>query len=182
MDESSFEQIFKLHYAYLCNIAYTVIKDKDEAKDVVQHVFLKIWQNKTAIQQSPKSYLHRAVINAAINHLEKQRHMVDIHENEGVIAIDGHKEDVDISKLTNFVAREVQKLPPKCQAVFSLSRYEGLSNKEIADYMDISVKTVENQMGKALKTLREVAKEKGGLDLLRLVSLVLGLIYGFYKF
>ncbi len=181
MDESSFEQLFKRHYAYLCNIAYTVIKDKDEAKDVVQQVFLKVWQNKVGIQQSAKSYLHRAVINSALNHLEKNKPKVDINENEGYLMMEVQKEDYNIDRLKDFIAAEVKKLPPKCQTVFSLSRYEGLSNKEIATYMDISVKTVENQMGKALKTLRDVAKEKGGIDLLSAITLLLGIAGSFYK-
>ncbi|MDN5213368.1 RNA polymerase sigma-70 factor [Fulvivirgaceae bacterium BMA12] len=180
MQESAFEHLFKTHHAFLCNVAYSVVKDKDEAKDVVQQVFLKLWQSKTEIQ-SAKSYLHRAVVNAAINHLDKNKNTVKVELPENMASVNEDGQGVALKALADIVLAEVRKLPPKCQTVFSLSRYEGLNNQEIADYMDISVKTVENQMGKALKILRQAVKDRRGVIFETLI-LICMILYAFFNY
>ncbi|MDN5203835.1 RNA polymerase sigma-70 factor [Fulvivirgaceae bacterium BMA10] len=163
MDDQSFERIFKENFTVLTNIAYSVVKDSDVAKDVVQQVFLKMWRNREGlnVQSSLKNYLHRSVINTSLNHLEKEKRLTEMsegHTNNLAFAKNDVEQQVVRNEVEMKVKEAVSALPIRCQTVFSLSRFEGLSNKEIADHMDISIKTVENQMGKALKSLRESLK------------------------
>lgn len=161
MDETSFETLFRENFEVLNNIAYTVVKDKDVSKDIVQQVFYKLWKNRSSvdIRTSMRSYLHRAVINTSLNHLEKNKRLVKVEDDQlakstiatGVDAIG----QLSYNELQGKLKVAVDALPPRCRLVFSLSRFEGLSNQEIADRMETSIKTVENQMGKALKSLRE---------------------------
>lgn len=160
MDEATFETIFRQNFEVLINIANTVVKDRDVAKDIVQQVFYKLWQNREDVNiKSMKSYLHRAAINTALNHIDKHKRLVHVDNDQLIrneeVEVDIGGLDLDEHDMNGMVASAINDLPPRCKLVFTLSRFEGLDNKEIAEYMETSTKTVENQMGKALKALRE---------------------------
>ena len=160
MDEATFETIFRQNFEVLINIANTVVKDRDVAKDIVQQVFYKLWQNREDVNiKSMKSYLHRAAINTALNHIDKHKRLVHVDNDQLIrneeVEVDIGGLDLDEHDMNGMVASAINDLPPRCELVFTLSRFEGLDNKEIAEYMETSTKTVENQMGKALKALRE---------------------------
>ena len=163
-NELTFETIFKSYYVMLCNFAYSFLEDKDESEEIVQSTFLTIWEkhDNIDINTSLKSYLYRAVHNSCLNRIKHVK--VKTSHRESVLGKDQDYNDdasgVLISKeLEHQIEVAINSLPPKCAMVFRLSRFENLSYAEIAEQMDISVKTVENQMIKALKTLREELKD-----------------------
>lgn len=160
MDEASFEALFRENLEVLNNIANTIVKDRDVAKDIVQQVFYKLWTRKDelSIQTSMRSYLHRAIINTGLNHVEKHKRMVHVETDDlpesTIMVREEALHQLEASDLDEVLNEAMDQLPSRCRLVFTLSRYDGLTNKEIAEHMETSVKTVENQMGKALKHLR----------------------------
>ena len=163
-DEAKFiEVLFKTHYAALCRTAFRVVGDRDAAEDLVQDVFVKIWNGRQTLRitTSLKAYLHRSAVNAALNYLEKRQRQVNL-EPEALSnlqpAVNSLEESLSLKEVEARVEEAIQALPPACRTIFVLSRYEAMSYQEIADALDLSVKTVENQMGKALKTMRHYLK------------------------
>ncbi len=156
-DRTAFEQLFRAHYRPLCAFALQYVKDADRAEDVVQELFFRLWQDRerTTVTISLKAYLFAAVRNRCLNALKTQGRVRSLNEevdDRGEDAVRGEEEHTDrIARVQAAIAA----LPEERRKVFRLSRYEGLKYHEIADRLGISVKTVENQMGKALKTLRE---------------------------
>ncbi len=155
--ELGFEELFRMHYKMLCNAANTILNDKDASEDVVQDVFFNFWKKKELLPiiQSVKSYLYRSTINASLNQLEKNKKTIRFSDTklaESLVVNAG--ENFNHKELQTKIEEAINQLPPKCKVIFVLSRYEGLKYKQIADYLGISIKTVENQMGKALQMLR----------------------------
>ena len=156
-----FESVFKEHYNSLANYALSILKNEHDAEDVVQDLFIRIWQNTPEVIESPqvKYYLLTAVRNGCISHIRKQAGKTfvqpeDVHLHE---AEEEKKEAVeDLAIIAN---RAMEQLPPQCQLIFRLSRFGKLTYQQIADELGLSVKTVENQMGKALKMMREYARK-----------------------
>lgn len=159
-DKSILEAIFKTHYSSLCKTAYRILRDKDIAEDIVQDVFCQFWQkNQTiALQDSILAYLHKSVINQSLNSLRSQKNRNNRETSFGnaVYEEKNYTEEILLLKdLKIKVDRVIDLLPPACRMVFVLNRYENLKYKEIASQLNISVKTVENQMIKALKHIRQ---------------------------
>jgi RNA polymerase sigma-70 factor, ECF subfamily len=157
-DEGSFRQIFNSHYANLCKYANTILRDMDEAEDVVQSVFLKILEKKesTNVTSDIKSYLYRAVHNFCINKIDylKTRRLYqeqNILENSGKV----QSPNVFPTELEDSILVIIDKLPVQCRKIFIMSRYNEMKYSEIADVLGISVNTIENQISKALKILRK---------------------------
>lgn len=144
----------------MCNYACAIIKDKHTAEDLVQSIFIQLWESDKLIQlDNPEPYLLRCVKYKCIDHQRSAKTKKEIHLDQ--LPELGQQEhsnlaEEDIIPLMNFFAA---KLPPKMQKVFLLSREKGLGYTEIAELMEISPKTVENQMGSALKKLRKLLKE-----------------------
>jgi len=158
-DISKLEELFKMHYASLCNVSVNIVHDRAAAEDVVQDVFLKIWnkRDKLVINTSLKGYLFRSTINTSLNYIESNKRNVPIQKElaEDIQSTVSKVEDQLVAiELQEKLSQSINMLPPKCKQVFMLSRFEGMKYNEIAEYMGISVKTVENQMSKALKRLR----------------------------
>lgn len=153
-----FEQVFKEHFKNLHAYACSILKDEDEAEEMVQNVFYKLWEKKEKISelQSVPAYLYRSVYNECMNYVkhEKVKMTYEAHAvHHGSIA--GQAADTATAKeLEHRIATALADLPEQCRTIFQLSRFEELKYREIADKMGLSVKTVENQMGKALKILR----------------------------
>ena len=162
--ETAFEMIFRTYYQPLCKYAYSFLNDKDEAEEVVQASFISIWEKRgeLSIQTSLKSYLYRMVRNACLNVIKhekvKQQH-AQVQLAGGEPAQESSSQPVLASELEQKIYESMKLLPEQCRLVFQLSRFEGLKYQEIADQLDISVKTVENQVGKALKIMRTQLKE-----------------------
>ena len=162
-NESAFEMLFKTYYKPLCNYSYSFLNDRDEAEEVVQSTFITVWDKRQSIeiQTSIKSYLFRMVRNASLNVIKhskvKQAHAK--HEMAGGEPL--HEEvtqSVISSELEKRIIEAMKTLPEQCRLVFQLSRFEELKYSEIAEQLNISVKTIENHMGKALKMMRAQLK------------------------
>lgn len=153
--------IFKKYHSSLCQTSFRIVQDRDVAKDVVQEVFIKFWNNRTGPEVSNlKAYLQKSVINSSINHLEKHRkfkkaEMEDASEIADSINADGL---INVSELQEAINQGIESLSPACRVAFCLSRYEELTNAEIAEHLLVSVKAVEKQITKALKSLRIALK------------------------
>ncbi len=153
------EALFKQYYTLLCRTAVRFTKDTEAAEDLVQEVFCKIWQNREVldISSSYKGYLVRSVTNQALNYLEKQKRLVlteDSSPFENTYSANTTMELLEGSEMESKIQHALEALPPQCRLIFEMSRFEEMSYKEIADSLTLSPKTVENQMGKALKILR----------------------------
>jgi RNA polymerase sigma-70 factor (ECF subfamily) len=158
-NEQVFGQVFRRWYTALCTYALSFTgNDPDEAEELVQQVFLNIWEHRERFPNvvSVKAYLYRAVHNSGLNLIEKQKRKVSIDDSPLHVAHlrEEHTSGLQVQELELAIGDAVDRLPIQCRRVFELSRYEQMKYKEIADVMNISVKTVENQMGKALRILR----------------------------
>lgn len=158
-NERVFETVFKKHYQALCNYACGILKDMDDAEEVVQSIFLKFWEQREGIEinVSLKSYLYRAVHNTCLNRLKHlkiqetyRQYVGDYLEN----SYDSATDILDKVALESSIEDALKKLPEQCRLIFKMSRFEELKYQEIADRLGLSVKTIENQIGKALKIMR----------------------------
>jgi RNA polymerase sigma-70 factor, ECF subfamily len=158
-DEKAFEQVFKHHYKPLHAYAYTLLKDDAAAEEMVQNVFYKLWERTDGlhITGSLAAYLYRAVHNESLNYLKHQKVRSE-HSLRVSYHMDGRGESatrtVRMKELEEKLRTALAELPVGCRTVFQLSRFEELKYSQIAEVLGISIKTVENQMGKALKLLR----------------------------
>jgi len=158
-DEAAFEQVFKTHYKNLHSYAFTMLKDEDEAEEMVQQVFFKLWERSEHLSFSGPiaAYLYRAVHNESLNFIKHQKVKAG-HQLHVAYSMKNKSEQASPKmirkELENKFREALNELPEQCRTVFQLSRFEDMKYKEIADKLDISVKTVENHMGKALKLLR----------------------------
>jgi RNA polymerase sigma-70 factor, ECF subfamily len=159
----SFEALFRQYYQMLCTYALRFVKDPDTAEEIVQDLFYKLWEKRTELQinTSVKSYLYSAVHNRCLKFIEhrnvetRYRNYYLLHESE----IDNEPGDsATISELQGVIEHTLNALPERCSRIFRLNRFEGLKYHEIALKLSISVKTVEANMGKALKLLRKNLK------------------------
>ncbi len=158
-DEKAFARIFNRYQGPLFDFAYKRIRDKDEAKDIVQEIFVRLWNNREGlkIKSGIRTYLYRCVLNGILNNLSRQvvreeyvnslQQMIDEHTREA----DYHIREADMEKLINV---EIAALPPKMRMVFEMRKREYLSNREIACKLGISEQTVETHMKRALRVLR----------------------------
>lgn len=160
-DSSSFEKLFRSQYPALVAGACRILNDKARAEDVVQDVFLKLWQKRDeiSVEENLPAYLHRAVINHAINIYKQQYRQLTDHTAEVAESSDNAYSAADqaleTTQLTDKIEKAIASLPQHSRGVFILSRFEEMSYREIAEKLEISVKTVEKHMANALKHLRK---------------------------
>lgn len=175
-DKKAFETLFNEYYDRLAYYAFQYLKDKDSAEDVVQELFAKLWINRQqlSVETSLNAYLYGAVRNACLNQLKHQK-VKEAHITSTVFStVDNNyiSNEIDAKDLEKLIKSCIIDLPPERQRIFLLSREQGLKYQEIATKLDISVKTVESQMGKALRFLRERLKEYLILIMLFLVEVL----------
>ena len=159
-DEAAFERVFKTHFKRLHAYAFTILRDEIQAEEMVQQVFFKLWERNEnlSLTGSVSAYLYRAVHNESLNYLKHQKvrsnhqlHVAYSMKNE----VEHPAKRVITGELEKKIHTALNELPEQCRTIFQMSRFDELKYREIADKLGISVKTVENQMGKALKLLRE---------------------------
>lgn len=173
-DIPAFEMLFKTHYKPLCRFAHSYLPDPDVAEEVVQNTFISFWEKRASIEvdTSLKAYLYRSVRNACLNELKRQK-VRQIHANqvlaEGEPLTQASDHLTIRAELETKIQEALQTLPEQCRLIFKMSRFEELKYQEIADQLNLSVKTVENQMGKALKLMRIQLK-----DYLPLIIILMG--------
>lgn len=176
-----FEELYKTHYKALRNAAENIVRDKDAAHDVVQEVFVKLWNRRDELGAilNERAYLMRSVVNTAITHLSHIKKKKDI-EHMHIEWQGSTDDDVMTRELQTKIDTALENLPPKCKAIFVLSRFENMKNKDIAATLGLSLKTVENQMGIALKKMKDDLKMYFKGD--AIVLLALGLNSLFYAY
>jgi RNA polymerase sigma-70 factor (ECF subfamily) len=179
VDEESFEAVFKTYFKALHAYAMAILKESETAEEIVQSVFLKLWEKRETLEisSSLKAYLYRAVYHESLNHIKhqqvKRKHWDHAHYEmtQGKPEQVGEQIKGQENELYERFQLALEKLPEKCRMVFNLSRFEELKYQEIADRLEISIKTVEAHMGKALKTLRVELAEFLPLLLIFLLNL-----------
>lgn len=158
-NEAVFETVFRQYYAPLCRYARPMLGDIDEAEEVVQAVFLAVWERRETllITTSLKAYLYRAVHNRCLNRLNQQSVQAG-HRQQAADELYSNPPSPTQQLMTDELSTRLQqamgRLPEQCRRAFELSRFDELSYREIADRLGIATKTVENQIGKALRILR----------------------------
>lgn len=171
--EEKVELLFRQYYSPLCKSLFRTLRDPSLAEDIVQEVFLKIWDKRAtlSIDAGISAYLYRASYNTALNFLKSQKTNLDIEGlTETLRDNENAEKDLNFQETEAHVLRAIGALPPKTKLVFSMSRFEELSYREIAERLDISLKSVEKHMGIALQKLRENLKEYLVILLLSLLS------------
>jgi RNA polymerase sigma-70 factor (ECF subfamily) len=161
-DGKALQVIFKLYHSRLCATAFRMVQDREVAKDIVQEVFIRFWEKHTALpgELDVKSYLYRSTINGALNHLKKTK-QIRQDSLEGIKEIpEPHlaESNLYVHDLQTSLTHCVERLPPVCRTVFMLSRFDDMSNGQIAGHLQISLKSVEKHMTKALKYLRSALR------------------------
>jgi RNA polymerase sigma-70 factor (ECF subfamily) len=158
-DYNAFQVLFKKMYAPLCQFCVKFVHVKEIAEELVSDVFYNIWKNRSRlIVTSPKAYLFTAVRNKGYDHLRKVKRSVwvDLEAATHIASDCTNSQDMLIhEELHHKLERSVSSLPKQCRLIFELSRDHGMKYKEIATMLNISIKTVETQMGRALKHLRQ---------------------------
>ena len=158
----TFEKVFHAHYKALVIYAKTILKDANEAEDIVQQVFITIWEKRTSMEvhTSLKALLYKSVHNACLNKIKQQvvrsKYAADAQHNHQKMATD---DGLHRKELQKSIENAVSAMPDQCGRIFKMSRFDQLKYQEIADELGLSVKTVENQMGKALKIMKEHLKD-----------------------
>lgn len=161
--EAAFEQLFHRYYAPLCLFTAHILHNREKAEEVVQEIFLRVWIRRQTLEiaSSFRSYLFFAVRNQCINLLEhekvEKRHAAQAHlDTLTDSSLEPWFMEVDLRRK---IEQSIELLPEKRQQIFRLSREEGLTYQQIAERLNISVKTVEAQMGLALKQLRAMLRD-----------------------
>jgi|SRR5690606_12288005 len=158
--KADFERLFRKYYQNLCSYVFYFLKDHAAAEEVVQDVFFALWQKRDELKitSSVKSYLYKAARNHSLNvlkHIEVRENYKQHNERLRAETEAGEEGVLETKELQKRIENAINQLPPERKRIFVMSRYEDLKYREIADELGISVKTVEAQMGKALRFLRE---------------------------
>jgi RNA polymerase sigma-70 factor (family 1) len=154
----AFEEIYLRYWKKLYSAAYKRVQSREISEELVQDIFTSLWVNREVLNiEVLSSYLCSAIKYKVINYLEKEitrRNYSEIQLSTAVSAVNSTEETVLLNELNRALEREIQKLPPKRQQIFKMSRQDHLSIKQVASNLGISEKTAENQLGKALKVLK----------------------------
>ena len=163
-DSKAYSLLVDSYHNKLCVYAYQLTNDRDYAKDIVQNVFINIWRIRLKLKDdfAVKSYLYRSVYNEFLNQERNRVHAIPLDKKniDALSSILEEENEKSLDRLMNLVKREIENLPPKCKQTFLLSKQEGLTNIEISEYLNVSIKSVEAHMTKAFSILRKTVGEK----------------------
>ncbi len=161
---AAYSYLVGLHYKKLCDYASNLARDNFKSEDIVQNVITRMWINRKKLSPdiSIKNYLYKSVYNEFIDQYRKEIAVTILEKKyiEGLETIIEIKDVPETNKLMTLVQNEIEQLPPRCKETFLLSKQDGLTYVEIAEYQNVSVNTVEKQMVKAFSILRKKMKEK----------------------
>lgn len=158
-DERAFARIYEQHWPVLWQFAVRHLRDGDEAKDVLQEVFMALWQNRAVldVHTSLSAYLRRATLNRVLKRADREK-VIALYRDRLLAGLDvgrdSTSEQIAVRELEVRLTRGLDALPPKMREVFEASRLEGLTHEQIADKLGISKETVKSQIKNALKLLR----------------------------
>lgn len=177
-DDLAFERLFKEHFRALHAYANVMLRDEELAEEMVQNVFLKLWEKRDDlnVEVSMKAYLYKMVHNACLNHFKHAKTRAK-YEDYASYTQPAEEESaarkLELKELEERISKALNDLPQQCRIIFQMSRFEELKYKEIADQLGLSIKTVENQMGKALKIMRTKLVDFLPIILLWLINRIL---------
>lgn len=161
-DINSFKLFFNEHFNPLCNYLHMYLKDRELCKEIAQDTFVKIWESrdKINISSSMKSYLYQAGKNRAIDYIRKAKKEKEVKEELSAPAQSTQQTEleVDSSRIREMILDAMDLLKPKCRDIFWLHKFEGLTQQEIADHLEISKRAVEDNIARALLTLKDALK------------------------
>ena len=182
-DEQVFEKLFKDQYPVLCGYARKYLDDTDQAEEIVQEMFFNFWRKreKMNINTSVEAYLFRSVRNACLNYLKhlKIREEYRLATNQEIRQKEQEVHDNVIAlELQERIEHVIDQLPPERKRIFKMSRYEELKYKEIAEKLNLSVKTIEAQMSKALKFLRLQLSDYLSMFIIFIIEILINIIGG----
>ena len=158
-DTQAYKQLFLLFYPSLVNFAASIIKSKEAAEEIVSDVFIKIWEKRQHLEkiENLSFYLFTAVKNRCVNQFNEFRNRTEININDVTVEFKSLYHDPEQKMISAEAIRQIQEaiheLPPRCRLIFKLVKEEGLKYKEVAELLELSVKTVENQMSLAFKKI-----------------------------
>ncbi|MCP4581181.1 MAG: RNA polymerase sigma-70 factor [candidate division Zixibacteria bacterium] len=158
-DIEAFETLFRAYFQRLVNFAYRFLRDIPTSENMVQDIFADIWRKRSRVNPDLdfKIYLYTAAKNRALKQLKRQNIENDLRLelNHSSNRPNTPFDDLNDSEISEAISRGIENLPDKCRLIFAMNRFDGLTYKEIASALGISIKTVETQMGRALKNLRK---------------------------
>ena len=150
--------LYSSYYKYVCSVVYKMTGDASVAEDISQEVFIEVWKRRESLDVTStlKGYLRKVAVNKTLNHIRSKK--MNFEEEDSVFQVPSEENSTQIileaEDLQNAINSAIDSLPERCRLIFGLSRYEEKTYKEIAEALSISIKTVENQMSKALKIVR----------------------------
>ena len=175
-DEKAYEYLVDTYHHRLCVYANSLVNDHDHAEDIVQNVFIRTWERRHNLKSNftIKSFLYKSVHNEFIDQYRKKKSVTAL-EKKYIEELERftEKDEVFFERLLNLVQREIQNLPPKCRKIFLMSKQEGFTNVEIAEQLNVSIKTIEYHITKAFAILRQKANKD--------MEPVLFLLFGFRR-
>jgi RNA polymerase sigma-70 factor (ECF subfamily) len=165
-DPKAYTYLVDKYHHKLCVYALGLTNNHDAAEDIVQNVFIRVWKKRDNLKTdfSIQGFLYKSVYNEFIDDYRKQKFVLPLEKKyiDELTTLIEEEDQNSIEKLINVVKLEIQNLPPKCKEIFLLSKKEGLTNIEISEYKNISIKSVEAHISKAFSILRE--KVGGKMD------------------
>lgn len=163
-DSKAYTFLVDTYHHKLCVYVCSLTNDKDLAEDIVQNVFIRTWKKRDKLKDefSIKNFLYRSVYNEFIDGYRKQKMVLPLEKKyiDALSSIVEERDEYALERLIKMVRKEIKNLPPKCKEVFLLSKEEGLTNIEIAEYKQISIKSVEGHITKAFSILRSTVGNK----------------------
>ncbi|GGE52502.1 RNA polymerase sigma-70 factor (ECF subfamily) [Pedobacter psychrotolerans] len=182
-DRKSFEALYKRHYRKLYMLGYRYLGDQERTEEIVHDVFLRLWNNplQINIKQSVTSYLSRCIINSALNTIKKEKRMTN-HFEAYTADFEEAEEDHDEATLLEdklvLLEKAIESLPPQCKKVLMMSKFDKCKQQEIADSLNISIKTVKNHLTNAYEKIRGlIPKGELLIIVIALLNCSIGLIY-----
>ncbi|MFB9076135.1 RNA polymerase sigma factor [Flavobacterium procerum] len=165
----AFKEIYLAYYQDLCVYANSYTRDKQASEDLVQNILLRFWENRASfnVQQNIKSYLYKAVYNSFLDSVRKEKTLnKNLEDLRYSLLSSINEEDPEtIDERIAVLKSEIERLPKRCKEIFILNKYESLKYQQIAEKLNISINTVENQIGKAYKILRTKLSDKNYLTM-----------------
>ncbi|MFI1743660.1 RNA polymerase sigma factor [Thalassobellus sediminis] len=163
-DSKAYSFLVDNYHHKLCVYAYSLIHDQDISEDIVQNVFIRTWKKRENLKTNfhINSFLYKSVYNEFIDQYRKQKPFFPLEKKyiDAITTIVEEDDNHSLERIIKLVKQEIQNLPPKCKEVFLLSKEEGLSNIEIAEYKNVSIKSVEAHITKAFNILRKTLDGK----------------------
>lgn len=156
-NEGAFQKLYEKYWKALYAFAYSFIKDEDIAKDIVQEVWIKLWNKRKELDvKNVKAYLHSMIRNKVYNQLRDNKtleHQLEIIDK--YLTVDNISDLTDFTDTNQMLEEAISKLPERNREIFILSRFDGLSNQDISEKLNISKRTVENHLTNSLKHIRK---------------------------